>query len=808
MFLSLNWLREHVNLPKSLTSEKISEALTMHTVEVERIENQSEKFNRVIVGKILEISQHPNADRLRLAKVDIGSEKLNIVCGAPNIEIGQLVPVATIGTILPNGVEIKEAEVRGEKSCGMLCAPDELGLGDDHSGIMVLDKKAKVGQAFSDYLNLKDTILEVDNKSLSNRPDLWGHIGIARELSAIFETKLTKEAKRITIADLTKIKIEENKKIDIKIENTALCPRYIGLALDNIKIEDSPKWLQDRLIAVGVRPINNIVDITNYVMFELGQPMHAFDASKVDEIIVRLARKDEVITTLDGVERKLPEETLVIADSKNPIAIAGVMGGENSEVDNNTVKIILESANFDHTSIRKTSGRLSLRTESSMRYEKGLDPNLCETGMARAIELIQKICPTARIVSVVSDQNNFKLNTGPIKLNLNWIFDIIGKEIEPKKIMNILHSLGFATEKKDKSLLVTIPTWRATKDISIQEDVVEEILRIYGFNNIESKMPIAVIAAPKLNGEKIIERKIRNILSQGAAMTEIYNYSFVGEDQLKKIGIDFDNYIKLANPLSSAQSLLRQSLAPNLMTNIKINQAKYDTIKIFELGSIYMNLDGNLKKDSSGKEAIPYQEKSLGLLCAGSDGQDIFYEIKGIIDCLAQSFNLVAVFRPTSSIPNWADSRYSSAVEINGQDLGLICKIDEEIARKNGIKKKAVIAEINLNKFFEIVNRSSVKLYKPMEKFPPLVRDLAFVVNQEMLYNDIRSEIVNFNENIKDVQLFDVYEGDKIGANNKSLAFRVIYQADRTLTSEEVDVWQKELIKKMEDRFEAKIRDF
>lgn len=809
MLLSLNLLKEYVKLPKSISPEKIGEALTMHTVEVEGIYKQADKYNNVVVGKILEVNSHPNADRLQLAKVDVGSEVLDIVCGAPNIEPGQLVPVALVGAILPSGLEIKKAEVRGEISNGMLCAEDELEMGDDHSGIMILEGGAKLGQNLADYLKFDDVVFEVDNKSLSNRPDLWGHIGIARELSAIFDAKFN-----ALTHDKNVLEGESATELDIKVEDHDLCPRYMAIAMDNIKIEPSPKWLSEKLLAAGVRPINNIVDITNFVMIEVGQPMHAFDKNKVDKIIVRRAKEKEHITSLDNVERELSSEMLVIANSKDPIAIAGVMGGGNSEVDSDTTSIVLESANFDYNNIRKTSNKLSLRTDASMRYEKGLDPNLCEEGLLRAIGLIKDICKGAKVSSKLVDLKRFELATGPIEIDPLWLSNIIGdsfaREVEKKKniVSDILEKLGFLVKKENEKLMVTIPTWRATRDVSAAEDIVEEVLRIYGFNNIEEVMPRIEMKAETQSKERDLIKKIKNILVGKPALTEVYNYSFVGEEQLKKLGIDYSSHIKIANPITKQQTMMRQNLAPNLIEAVKVNQSRYNEIKIFEIGNIFMDLDSELKKDSTGEENLPFGEKKLGILVAGNKEQEVWQKTKSIVSYLFSHFDIDVIFNGFEVKPGWMDGEVSAEILVNEKQVGIVGLLKNEAGKKIGLKKKITIAEIRIIDFLNAIKARGEVSYQPFEKFPPLVRDLAFVTNSQILYNDIRNEIINFNELIKEVDLFDVYLGEKLGKDKKSLAFHVIYQADKTLTSSEVDEIQKELVKKLEEKFEAQIRDF
>ncbi len=806
MLLSLNWLNEFVKIPKGVSPEDLASKLTLHTVEVESLINQQEAFSGVVVGKILEVAKHPNADRLRLTKVDIKSEILSIVCGAPNIEVGQLVPVATIGAILPNGLEIKESEIRGEKSSGMLCAEDELGLGKSHEGIMILTANAKIGQNFSKYLKFDDIILEIDNKSLSNRSDLWGHYGMAREISTFYNLTLKRYDSFLSP------KIEEgDEKIDIKIEDKKLCSRYMALKVTNILIEESPAWLKERLVSVGLRPINNIVDITNYVMLELGQPLHAFAADKVNKIIVRLAKKDEHLETLDGKERELDESMLVIADSNNPLAIAGVIGGVASAVNSETTEIIIEAATFDAVSIRKTSGKLNLRTDASIRFEKTLDPNLAETALRRAHALIKKVCKSATPVSKIMDVNNFTLNQGPIKLSFSWINEKIGQEIPALKITEILESLGFEVTVTEDDLSVVIPTWRAAKDVSIKEDVLEEIMRIVGYDNINSTVPESALIPPLFLSDQLLERKIKEYLAGSCALLETYNYSFVSESLLKKLDIDFSSHIKLVNPLSDQHTILRQRLIIGLLNNVKTNQYNFEEIRLFEIGQVYFNTPGNNDKKGEDKERLPYQEKKVSFVLSGKS-KSFFSESKAIVESLINEiFNNTweTEFVLVDEFPMYSDIKKSVRIRVNGRDIGLVSTINKVSANNYGLKNDTVVTEISLAELSSLLAVCPTKKYEAMPKYPAVVRDLAFVVESGMMYNDLRKEIFSFNELIVSVVLFDSYQGDRLGDGKKSLAFHVVYQSeDRTLISEEIDTIQTGLLSKLEEKFGAQIRNF
>lgn len=809
MYISYNWLKDFIKLPATVKPEEIAEKLTKHTVEVEGLVKQAEQFEKVVVGRVLEVKKHPNADRLRLTVVDVKKTKLNIVCGAPNVTEGQLVPVALVGAILPNGLEIKESEIRGEKSSGMICAEDELGLGSNHEGIIVLSDKAKVGEPFAKYLELNDIIFEIDNKSLSNRPDLWNHYGLARELGVIFSLTLKPVDKilgKFDLSDKTKNKLE------VKVEDKDLCPRYLAIKVENIEIKDSPDWLKKRLVAVGQRPINNIVDLTNYVMLEIGQPLHAFSADKVQKIDVRRAKKNETIETLDEKERVLSENDLVISDGQRALAIAGVMGGKNSEIDQKSSSFILESANFKAAAIRATSQRLALRSESSMRFEKSLDPSLTITGLVRFLTLLKDICPKFTIGSVLVDLNSTEQAAITIPLDFNWLTSKIGQEIPREQVINFLEKLGFQVNNTtDNILQVVVPSWRATKDIKTKEDLVEEVLRLYGYDNIISRLPIQTLNLPEVNEERFLERKVKNILALKHSLTEAYNYSFVGEDQLKKLNLDFSRYLKLANPLNDNQSLLRQSLVPGLVSSIKANQQRAEDLGFFEIGNVFWSAPGNLKKGKDGEEVLPHQEKLLGIALA-SENKDLLSELKGIIDNLLQTIisrEIELEFHPLETPPNWADSKRVAKIMFLNKEIGSLGIVSQEVMANCNLKRPVVLAEVNFSVLVGLVLSNPGFRFQEAQKYPPIIRDLAFVVDAKIRYNDFKSELLKFNPLIKTVEIFDVYSGDKLESDKKSLAFHLTYQSNlKTLTSKEIDIVQEELISYVTKKFEAQLRNF
>ncbi len=808
MHISYSWLKDFVKLPAKIGPEEVAQRLTAHTVEVEGVAKQAESLDKVVVGRVESVEPHPKADRLRLTVVDIKDGKRPIVCGAPNVAPGQLVAVALPGASLPNGMKIEAAEIRGQESQGMICAEDELGLGADHEGIMVLDKKAKVGESLAKHLGLDDVILEVDNKSLSNRPDLLSHYGLSRELSAIFSAPLVPYER--LIAEIPAVS-EKTSPLEVKVEDPELCPRYLAVRLEGVKVGESPRWLKDRLVAVNQRPINNIVDLTNYVMLELGQPLHAFDAAKVKKIVVKRARKEESITTLDDKERHLSADDLLITDGRQPLAIAGIMGGQDSQVSENTSAIILEAANFQAVSIRRSSQRLGLRSEASMRFEKSLDPELAEIALRRFIRLLDKVCPDFRIASQVIDIKNYKTDPLYLELDQAWLGRKIGQPIPVKSASASLERLGFKVSAQSKGVWrVEVPSWRSAKDVSSREDLVEEVLRLHGYDNIVSQLPAAVINPPQLDEEWRLARRLQDLLCLKYGLSEAYNYSFVGEDQLAKLGIEHFNYLRLANPLSGIQSLLRQSLVPHLIANIKTNQAREGSFGFFEIGNVFFKAPGRLAREPKSQETLPYQEKHLGLVLA-ADGGDPLFRLKGIVNNFGQTlidYGLSLKFLPAENAPGWADGVSAAKLILAGEEIGIVANVSRSAKENINLKKRTAAAEISLPALGLAISSLPRYRFKEPARYPAVIRDVAFVVSEEILYNDLEKEILEFDPLLRSVELFDVYSGQNLPEGKKSLAFRLSYQSDeKTLIAPEVDSLQAKLIERLREKFEAQLRE-
>ena len=806
MYLSLNWLKDFIKIPKKVDPANIAELLTLHTVEVEGWKEQKAVFDKVVVGRVVSVVPHPNADRLRLTKVDVKGEILDIVCGAPNVAVGQRVPVALVGANLPNGLEIKESEIRGEKSLGMICAEDELGLGQNHEGIMVLSDKAKVGQSFADYLNFDDIILEIDNKSLSNRGDLWGHYGLARELSALLKTPLSP----YLLSDEQIFEGQGKNHLSVKIEDKAACSRYIAVKIDKVKVMESPRWLKERLVAVGARPINALVDITNYVMLESGQPLHAFDATGINKIGIRFSKEGESLETLDEKERLLPKDTIVITNGAEPIALAGIMGGMNSAIKEETTSIILEAATFDAVYIRKASQGLNLRTDASMRFEKTLDPNLPEQAWRRAWQLIKEIMPEAELVGLPIDVINFKLEPAAIEIDFSWMKKRLGRDLSRKEAVSILERLGFDISVSKNILAVTPPSWRAVKDVAIKEDILEEVARIVGYNNIPAQNLVSALTPLPDNFELSLERKIQDILSGAGRLHEVYNYSFTSEATLSKLNLDPSHCLKLVNPISEQHVFLRPSLLAGLWQDARLNQFNFNQFGIFELGRVFLPLPGEYIKDNQG-DFLPYQGKRLGLLVADQDGLAAFNRLKGLLSLLFTELWPEArlEFSALENQPSWAQSNQAVAIYCAGKELGVAGLLDAKIGLSFGLKLKTAVAELNFKEMLSLSQSLPPFHYQETLKYPPIVRDVAFVVDEKILYNDFWRTLMSFHPLLISAELFDVYQGGALGDGRKSWAFHLTYQADdRTLTAIEIDSIQADLIQKCNDQFEAQIRDF
>lgn len=812
MYLSLNWLKRYLDFSKDFDPKKLGDELTLQVAEVEDIKTLGENLENIVVGKILSLEQHPNADKLRLATVDLGNENIKVVCGGVNLKENMLIAFAKVGAkVRWHGegelIELKEAEIRGIKSKGMICASSEIGLGDLFPGgtydVMDLTEynlDSKLGWPLAQALGLDDVVYEIENKTITHRPDLWGHYGFAREISVLEKIKLKDFGAKKPI-------IKEEKKLKVQIKDKKLCSRYMAVSISGIKIQESPAWLKSAVTAIGMRPIGNIVDITNYVMFDIGQPLHAFDADKLKsgEIIVRTAKKGERIYSIDGQERILESSDLIIADTEKPIAIAGVMGGLNTEIDNKTVNVIIESANFDADALRKTSQRLNLRSEAVMRFEKNLDPNFCELGLLRCVNLIQELIPEAKVVTKIVDEGKFKLNQKPIEITFEKIYRHIGLEIPAKEIIDILEKLGFTIKTKKKSISVITPTWRATKDISIQEDIIEEIARMYGYQKITSILPKVQIDLTHINQERKFVREAKNILVD-IGFCESVNYSYNGEEQLNKIGVSHDNYIRTVNPLSQELNLMRQSLIPNLIVNAYENLKYFQNVKMFELGRVFLAENGKDASDPEGKNFLPLQPKYLAGFIVQSGDDQPYFQTKKVAETLLSRLGFDFELRQSEKILPWAHLVRSADILIDNKKIGALAELNPQVQQNFDIKQKVAIFELDFTLMFELFPK--ISQYQPLPKFPSVRLDVSVVLDEKVLSRDVEKSIRKAGGVlIKAVELFDVYQGQNIGENKKSMAYHIEFRSDdKTLEMAEAEKLRDRICEALEKELGGKVR--
>ena len=815
MLISYNWLKRYVNLPDSISAAEVAAKLKASTVEVEKIEMQGKNLENIVVGKVLSAEKHPNADKLKVCTVDVGGEQLPIVCGGSNVNKGMLVALAKVGAkVRWHGtgelVELKSVVIRGVESLGMICASTEIGLGEmfplkEEKEILDLSSlKVKPGLPLAKALGLDDAILEIDNKSLSNRPDLWGHYGIAREVAVIFDKKF-KEYK------VSKIKPGKEINIKVEVKDSKLCPRYMAVAMSGVSVGPSPQWLQKSLLAVGLRPINNIVDITNFVMMDLGQPMHAFDGSQIAEIgnqkkiIIRKAKDGEEFVTLDGQKRKLDSSMLMIADSEKPLAIAGVMGGLDSGITNDTKTIIFESANFESASIRRTSAKLGLRSDSSARFEKSLDPHLAALALEKAVKLVLECCPNAKVASKVADQAKFSLQQGPITISMEFLQSKLGAKLPKKEAVRILEALGFGIKSKNDELSIKIPSWRATKDISIPEDLVEEIIRIYGFEKIEARMPMFSINPPEVNRLKKLERSVKNILVNSLAYTEVYNYSFISGAQITKIGDDPAKYLELDNPLSKEKPYLRRCLLLNLLENLENNQAGKDKLKFFEIGKVFRGEYSGMRAESKKDDLLPGQDTWLTAVYLEKKNSVPFWGVRRVVEALSDTaLSGLAISKSGAGGIARHPSRCAGLV-VGEREVGSVYELHPQVTDNFGLEGRVGVVKINLSVLADLPKAE--KKYTSIVEFPSVERDLAISVKKDMAHADILAALLGANPLLQSVELFDVYEGEGVGAEHKSMAYHLVYQdSRRTLVAEEVDKAHEGLIKILKEKFGAEVR--
>lgn len=791
MKYSYKWLKELSGTTKG--PEELAKMIGLKGFELEEIEVLKDRFSDFVVGEIISLDKHPNADKLQFVRVDIGGKHIvDIVCGAENIQKGDKVPVALPGSILPqNKLSVEKREIRGVVSYGMLCAEDELGLGKDHDGIMILGKDAKSGKPISEVLDLDDFMMEFD--VLPNRAhDCLSHAGMAREICAMEERKLDASNYKFSPT-------QNSQKLSITIEDSKGCPRYIGAVLKNVKIGPSPKWMQARLIASGMEPINNVVDITNYVMLEKGNPLHAFDYSRIDNdgalIVVRKAKKEEKLELLDETNLELHKEDLVIADDEKATALAGIKGGKKSGISDTTTEIVLEAANFNGFRIRKSRQRHGLATEAQARFEKQISPMIAEEATARAVELLEKYAQ-AELVEIV-DENMTENIIQSLDLSLESVEKLLGYEVDEKTAKAILENLGFETEMVGGKMQVTVPFWRL--DIERQEDLIEEIGRMVGYDKIQDQPLHSSVEIVPENKRRAFEWKLRDKM-MGLGFDEVTSYSFYGEDDVEFCGLEAKHF-EIEKPLSNDLKYMRRSLLPGLMKAIGLNMKNIENLgfgfetnhgtsfAIFELGKVYDVGSNNKPQERTILGSALFSEKKKDI--------DLFYDTKGRVDGLLK--NMLQDKIQYESVVDQENSIYhpgrAVSVRVNGMEIGMIGEVEKNITKQYGIKKRVVAFNLDIEKLF--VADQNEKTYVDIRKFPPVLRDVSMFVKSSVEAGKIREMIMNEGgEILKDVKFFDQYVNDK---GNKSLACHLIFwDKDKTLTNDDVEKAMKKIQKRLE----------
>jgi len=798
MKVPLNWLKDYVDI--TLPPAELAQKLTLAGLEVEGMQVIGGSWDNIIIGQITAISPHPNADRLRLATVDLGKEKETVVCGAPNLVIGDKIAFARVGAHLINPhssqtEELKPARIRGVLSSGMVCSEKELGISESHEGIMVLPAEAPVGMPLADYLG--DTIFDI--AVTANRPDCLAVIGIAREAAALSGQKV----------HIPEISYEEtatpiDTQIAAEIADSDLCPRYCLSLITGVRAAESPRWLKERLLACGQRPINNIVDITNYVMLEYGQPLHAFDGEKIRgrEIIIRRARDGETITSLDGVERKLNHDILVITDTERAVAIAGVMGGANSEITEGTTSILLEAASFNAANIHHTSRHLSLTSEASTRFERGISPELTLPALRHATQLISQL-GGGEIAKGIIDVYPGKKEAKPIKLPTAEVKRILGATFSLEQITGALTSLGFTCQAEGKQVQVITPYWRS--DIRQAVDLIEEVARIIGYDQIPSTLLAQPIPHPDPAPILRIKKEIRQTLV-GHGFQEVITYSLTGLEMLNKVGHPTDSLIRLANPMTADQEYLRPSLRASLLTTLAANRRHEEGgLRLFELGKVYL---------PRGKDLPDEPEVLCGILSGprvpkswlGGDGSFDFYDAKGVVEGLLAHLGVATGFETGNDEGLHPTRQAAIIIEDKGKavKLGVVGEVHPKVADAFELAGPVGLFELSVPALTPFTTGD--KAFQPIPRFPSTNRDLALVVDAAITHQRVRDIIRSFNL-VSEATLFDVYSGKQVAAGKKSLAYRLVYQSPtHTLTDAEVNQVQAQILKRLEKELGAKLR--
>ncbi|MCR5250222.1 MAG: phenylalanine--tRNA ligase subunit beta [Lachnospiraceae bacterium] len=809
MKLSLDWIRDYVELPEDTDLKKLAYDLTMDTVEVEDVEYLARRFDGMVVGVINEVQPHPNADKLRVCKVDLGAEgEKEIVCGGINLEAGMRVAVAVPGAMVRwhgegEPVEIKKSKLRGVESYGMICASDEIGLGDLFPSAQeaeILDLSAldcAAGTPLADALDMNDVLLEIDNKSMTNRPDLWGHYGIAREIAALYDLPLKKIEPYVP---------EASSDFKVEILDPERCARYIGVQIEGVEVKASDYKMQSRIWKVGMRPINALVDITNYVMLATGNPTHAFDADNIsDHIVVRRAAADEKLLLLNGKELELCDDDLVITDSEGPVALAGVMGGAKDSILPKTQRVILEVANFESTGIRRTALRYDNRTEASARYEKAIDPERCDQALALSMQFFKELYPGLEVTGYC-DLFPTKLKRAEIDLSLEWLERRLGKHLENDQIRRLLERLGFDVQINGDDLHVTAPTWRSTGDISIKDDVMEEVARMYGYDNFEATPFTTSFSAAINQKDQDLLRAIKEYLAIRCDMQEVYTYPWMNDRYVNAVLQSTEGVLSLSTPPAPDLSYIRSSLLPNLCEAVSKNERYSKEFSIFEEAQVFF--DRNYSSPYDPTEALPEQRRHIAAAMAGAADsvERLFRELKGALEYMPRYTHMEGFSFRKEEKPVWADDVVWLNVFLGDERIGDLGLLNKKVSMDCEIRNLAVMLfELDVTRLKPL--RSRTNRFTHLAEYPETDYDISMLFDSSSAWTDMEAAAMEGGELIKRVSFVDEYHGKQIPEGKKSVTLRLtIGSKEKTLTSQEIEEAAGRVMKKLGKKLGAELR--
>ena len=811
MKVSLNWIRDYVQLPADADLKKLAYDLTMSTVEVEDATDLGASFHDMVVGVINTIEQHPNADKLKVCKTDIGGRVEDIVCGGSNLREGMKVAVALPGAMCKwhgegDLVEIKKSKLRGVDSYGMICGAVEIGLSDlfptkEEAHILDLsDFDAPAGTPLADALDLNDIILEIDNKSMTNRPDLWGHYGIAREIAALYDLPMT----QFPHFDRN---VENTSGFHVTVEDAERCPRMTGTQIENVCVKPAPYWMQVRIWKTGMRPINALVDITNYVMLATGQPSHAYDSDHIaGHIIVRRAKAGETLTLLNGKELPLSTDDLTIADDAGIVGLAGVMGGAKDSILPTTSKVILEIANFQAAGIRRTALRYDNRTEASARYEKAIDPERCDQAFDLSMQLFSQLYPEMKVTGLV-DEYPRPLKQAEIDVPLSWLERRLGKRLSPDEIKHKMELLGYGITFNGDNMHVVVPTWRSTGDVSIQADIMEEVARMYGYENFEAE-PITTTFDGAINQlDKDLERRIKEYLAIRCGMQEIFTYPWMEESYVNAVLQSTEGILSLSTPPSPAERFVRSSLLPNLCKAVVKNERYFNEFSIFETAQVFR--DENYTSPYDPREKLPSQRKNVAGAFATTD-KDItalFRKAKGVMEMMARYVHMEALtFRQTEK-PVWADNVVWLNIYRGDEKVGDLALLAKKVSMACGIKNMNVML-FQLDQDSLVPLKSRTNTFTHLAEYPMTDYDISLLVDGSVQWKDVAQTVRGIkSELLHGAAFVDEYRGKQVPAGKKSLTLRLaIGSKDKTLTSAEIEEVASSVLNKIAKRFGAELR--